>query len=50
MCSHGITTDQDGNLFIADCFAGRVQKFEPIPGVDASKLVGQILREYPIED
>ena len=49
-CSHGITTDQDGNLFLADCFAGRVQKFEPIPGVDPSKLVGQILREYPIGD
>ena len=30
-CSHGITTDQLGNLYLADCFAGRVQKFEPIP-------------------
>ena len=48
-CSHGITTDQDGNLFVADCFAGRVQKFEPIPGADPSKMVGQILREYPID-
>ena len=48
-CSHGITTDQDGNLFVADCFAGRVQKFVPIPGVDMSKVVGQILREYPID-
>jgi DNA-binding beta-propeller fold protein YncE len=44
-CSHGITTDQDGNLYLADCFAGRVQKFEPIPGADAAKLVGQISRE-----
>ena len=48
-CSHGITTDQDGNLFVADCFAGRVQKFEPIPGADPSRMVGQILRQYPIE-
>ena len=48
-CSHGITTDQDGNLFVADCFAGRVQKFVPIPGADTSKMVGQILREYPID-
>ena len=38
-----------GQLFVADCFAGRVQKFEPIPGADPSKMVGQILREYPIE-
>ena len=44
-CSHGITTDQEGNLFIADCFAGRVQKFEPVAGADPDKLVGQILRE-----
>ena len=44
-CSHGITTDEDGNLYLADCFAGRVQKFEPIPGADPAKLVGQILRE-----
>jgi DNA-binding beta-propeller fold protein YncE len=47
-CSHGITTDQDGNLFIADCFAGRVQKFMPVPGADRSKVVGQILR-YPVK-
>jgi DNA-binding beta-propeller fold protein YncE len=48
-CSHGMTTDQDGNLYIADCFAGRVQKFEPIPGADPAKIAGQILREYPID-
>jgi hypothetical protein len=45
-CSHGITTDQLGNLYLADCFAGRVQKFEPIPGADRQKLVGQILRTW----
>ena len=44
-----MTTDQDGNLYIADCFAGRVQKFEPIPGADPSKIAGQILREYPVD-
>ena len=27
----------------------KLQKFEPIPGADPSKMVGQILREYPIE-
>ena len=47
-CSHGITTDQEGNLYLADCFAGRVQKFEPIPGADPNKLAGQIAREYSV--
>ena len=48
-CSHGITTDQEGSLYLVDCFTGRVQKFEPIPGADPEKMVGQILREYPID-
>jgi DNA-binding beta-propeller fold protein YncE len=48
-CSHGITTDQNGNLFLADCFAGRVQKFTPQPNADKAKLVGQILR-YPVKN
>ena len=45
-CSHGMTTDQLGNLYLADCFAGRVQKFEPVPGADKSKVAGQILRTW----
>jgi hypothetical protein len=45
-CSHGITTDQLGNLYLADCFAGRVQKFEPLPGADPDKLAGQIVRTW----
>ena len=45
-CSHGITTDQLGNLYLADCFAGRVQKFEPLPGADPDKLAGQIRRTW----
>jgi sugar lactone lactonase YvrE len=45
-CSHGISTDQMGNLYLADCFAGRVQKFEPIPGADKQKIAGQILRTW----
>jgi hypothetical protein len=43
-CSHGISTDQGGNLYLADCFMGRVQKFAPLPNADPSHLVGQILR------
>jgi streptogramin lyase len=45
-CSHGMTTDQLGNLYLADCYTGRVQKFEPIPGADRSKIAGQILRTW----
>ncbi len=45
-CSHGMSTDQLGNLYLADCFAGRVQKFEPIAGADPQKIAGQILRTW----
>jgi DNA-binding beta-propeller fold protein YncE len=45
-CPHGMSTDQDGNLYVADCFAGRVQKFSPQPGADPEKVMGQIQR-YP---
>jgi len=45
-CSHGITTDQTGHLYLADCFTGRVQKFEPIEGADPDKIAGQILRTW----
>jgi hypothetical protein len=43
---HSITTDQDGNLYVAEVFAGRVQKFVPRPGADPAKLVGQQLRQW----
>jgi len=41
---HSITVDQDGNLYLAEVFNGRVQKFRPKPGADRAKLVGQELR------
>jgi DNA-binding beta-propeller fold protein YncE len=41
---HSITTDQDGNLYLAEVFGGRVQKFRPKPGADRAKMVGQELR------
>lgn len=41
---HSLTVDQEGNLYIAEVFNGRVQKFRPKPGADRSKLVGQELR------
>lgn len=43
---HSLTTDQNGNLYIAEVFAGRVQKFIPRPGADRAKLVGQQLRQW----
>lgn len=44
---HGISTDQDGNLYIAEVFNGRVQKFRPKANADPEKVVGQELR-YPV--
>jgi hypothetical protein len=41
---HSITVDQDGNLYLAEVFNGRVQKFRPKPGADKAKLVGPELR------
>ena len=42
--AHSITTDQDGNLYLAEVFNGRVQKFRPKPNADPAKIVGQELR------
>ena len=41
---HSMTVDQEGNLYIAEVFNGRIQKFRPKPGADPAKLVGQELR------
>ena len=41
---HSITTDQDGNLYLAEVFNGCVQKFWPKKGADPAKVVGQELR------
>jgi sugar lactone lactonase YvrE len=37
---HSITVDQEGNLYLAEVFGGRVQKFRPKAGADKNKLVG----------
>ncbi len=39
-----MTIDQDGNLYTTEVFAGRLQKFRPMPGADPTKLVGQEVR------
>ena len=41
---HSITVDQEGNLYLAEVFNGRVQKFRPKQGADPAKVVGQELR------
>jgi hypothetical protein len=43
---HSITVDQEGNLYLAEVFNGRVQKFRQKAGADPVKVVGQELR-YP---
>lgn len=45
---HSLSVDQEGNLYLAEVFGGRVQKYRPKPGADKSKLVGQELR-YPVK-
>jgi sugar lactone lactonase YvrE len=37
---HSLTTDEEGNLYLAEVFAGRVQKFRPKRNADPTKLVG----------
>jgi len=36
---HQMSVDSEGNLYGADSFGGRVQKFKPRPGADRSKLI-----------
>ena len=44
---HQVTTDQDGNLYTAEVFNGRMQKFRPKPGADPAKIMGQEQRYGP---
>lgn len=39
---HGFSTDTAGNLYVAEVFAGRVQKLRPRTGANPSFLVGPI--------
>ena len=38
---HGISTDQEGNLYVAEVDAGRFQKFRPRPGANPAYLIGK---------
>ena len=44
---HSFTVDQDGNLYIAEVFNGRIQKFTPRATADPAKMIGQVLRYTP---
>jgi len=37
---HQFSVDSDGNLYAAETFGGRTQKFRPKPGADPAKLIG----------
>ena len=41
---HQLTTDQDGNLYVAEVFNGRIVKFKPKANADPAKVVGQEAR------
>ena len=38
---HGMSVDQEGNLYVAEVDAGRFQKFRPRPGANAAYLIGK---------
>jgi len=38
---HGLSVDSDGNLYVAETYGGRTQKFHPKPGADAWKIAGK---------
>ena len=42
---HQMSVDQDGNLYVAEVFNGRIQKFVPKPGADPAKVIGQEVRQ-----
>jgi DNA-binding beta-propeller fold protein YncE len=37
--AHQLSVDTDGNLYVADSFGGRTQKFRPKPGADRERLI-----------
>jgi hypothetical protein len=41
---HQLTTDQEGNLYVAEVFNGRIVKFKPKANADPAKVVGQEAR------
>jgi len=44
---HQFSVDSDGNVYAAETFGGRTQKFRPRPGADPSKLIGKPIPLMP---
>lgn len=44
---HGFNVDNEGNLYTAEVWGGRAQKFRPKPGADRSKLIGPLFDTTP---
>ena len=38
---HGLSTDQDGNFYVAEVDSGRAQKYRPRPGANPAMLLGK---------
>ena len=39
---HAFSTDSEGNVYTAEVWGGRAQKFRPKPGADPAQLIGPI--------
>jgi len=46
---HAMSVDQDGNLYVAEVFNGRIQRFVPKPNADPAKVIGQEVRQNGTE-
>jgi hypothetical protein len=44
---HGMSVDQEGNLYLAEVNNGRAEKFRPRPGANSALIVGQPIRANP---
>ena len=42
-CVHGFSVDSDGNLYTAEVYGGRPQKFHPRKGADPNTLIGPLV-------
>ena len=43
---HHLSVDTEGNLYVAEIYNGRVQKFRPRKDADPNRLVGLLYKDY----
>lgn len=41
---HGMSTDQEGNFYVAEVYSGRIQKFRPRQGANPAFVMGKPIR------